>query len=356
MIGSHPQLPFSPVTRWLSTRPVRFSKSWMVSLWMIPCLVALVTISPGFSAWAIDRHDHEGDDEEFTREHDGPQICSNTAHATFNACGYDIKDNFWIAYGNCINNESQRDSRSCIREAKADLREARSLCRQQIRARLNICESVGEDPYVPHIDPSRFLSPEAAAAAPNSYFPLIPGLVRILKSGEETITVTVTDDTKEILGVHCTVIRDVVEENGEIIEDTFDWYAQDIFGNVWYFGEISKNFEDGELANLDGSWKGGVDDAQPGIIMKGKPEVGDIYRQEFALGEAEDMGEVISTTETAEIVPAANCAEGCVVTHDFLPIEPGHVEKKFYAPGIGNILVINLDTGEREELIQVIKP
>ncbi|MDH3504112.1 MAG: hypothetical protein OEZ41_04575 [Nitrospirota bacterium] len=323
---------------------------------MIPCLAALVVILPGFSVLASDRHDDEGEEEEFTREHHGPRICSNTAHATFNACGHDIKDNFWIAYGKCINNESKRDTRGCIREAKADLREARSLCRQQKRARLNICEAVGEEAYAPDIDPSQFLSPEAAAAAPNPYFPLVPGLVRILKSGDETITVTVTNETKEILGVTCIVVRDVVEENGEIIEDTDDWYTQDMFGNVWYFGEISKNYEDGDLANLDGSWKGGVDDAQPGIIMKAKPEVGDIYRQEFALGEAEDMAEVISTTETAETVPAATCINTCVVTRDFLPIEPGHVEKKFFAPGIGNILSINLDTGKREELIQVIQP
>lgn len=356
MIGSHQQHPFSPISFRPSTSQAGSSTSWMVLLRMIPCLVTLVIMLPGYSVWAFDRHNDEGDDEEFTREHHGPRICSNTAHATFNACGHDIKDNFWIAYGNCINNESKRDARDCVREARADLREARLLCRQQKRARMNICESVGEEPYLPNIDPSQFLSPEVAAASPNPLFPLVPGLVRILKSGEETITVTVTDDTKEILGVHCTVIRDVVEENGQIIEDTFDWYAQDMFGNVWYFGEISKNYEDGELANLDGSWKGGVDDAQPGIIMKAKPEVGDIYRQEFALGEAEDMAEVISTTETAEMAPAANCSDRCVVTHDFLPIEPGHVEKKFYAPGIGNILVINLDTGKREELIQVMKP
>jgi hypothetical protein len=223
-------------------------------------------------------------------------------------------------------------------------------------ARRNICEALGEGAYRPTIDPNQFLSPEATAATPNPYFPLVPGLVRVLQAGEEIITVTVTNETKEILGVHCTVIRDVVEDNGEVVEDMIDWYAQDMFGNVWYFGEISKNFENGELNNLDGSWQAGVEDAQPGIIMKANPEVGGIYRQEFTLGEAEDMGEVIFTTETAEMGPAANCAETCVVTRDFLPIDPGHVEKKFCAPGIGDILVIDLDTGKREELIQVIQP
>ena len=329
----------------------------MVVLRLLPSLVSLVVLLPGLSVWAHDRgNDRDEDEAEFSREHQGPRICSNTAHAAFNACGYDNKDNFWIAYGKCLNNEGRRDARDSIREAKAELREAQALCGEQKRARRNICESLGKEAYRPTIDPSQFLSPEAAAAVPNPHFPLVPGLVRVLQAGEEVITVTVTDETKEILGVRCRVIHDVVEENGEIIEDTIDWYAQDIFGNVWYFGEISKNFENGELNNLDGSWQAGVEDAQPGIIMKANPEVGDIYRQEFTLGEAEDMGEVISTTETAEMAPAANCAGTCVVTRDFLPIDPGHVEKKFYASGIGNILVIDLDTGKREELIQVIQP
>lgn len=325
------------------------SPSRMVSPGLLPFLAALVILLPGLSVWASDRGDDRDEEEaEFNREHHGPGICSNTAQAAFNACGHDTKDNFWVAYGKCLNNENKRDARHCIREAKAELREAQVLCGEQKKARRNICEVLGEEAYRPTIDPNQFLSPEATAAAPNPYFPLVPGSVRVLQAGEEVITVTVTNETKEILGVHCTVIRDVVEDNGEVVEDTIDWYAQDMFGNVWYFGEISKNFENGELNNLDGSWQAGVEDAQPGIIMKANPEVGDIYRQEFTLGEAEDMGEVISTTETAEMVPAANCAETCVVTRDFLPIDPGHVEKKFYAPGIGNILVIDLDTGKRE--------
>ena len=299
MIGLHSQLA---------------SPSRIVYPWLLSCLMALVILVPGFSVLAYDRNDDlDADEEDFNRRHRGPRACSNTAQAAFNACGYDNKDNFWIAYGKCINNESRRDARHCIQEARAELRESRLLCRQQKRARLNICQALGEEPYLPEIDPNLFLSADAAATTPNPYFPLVPGLVRVLQAGEE------------ILGVQCRVIRDVVEENGEVIEDTIDWYAQDMFGNVWYFSEISKNFENGELSNLDGSWQTGVEDAQPGIIMKANPEVGDIYRQEFTLGEAEDMGEVISTTETAEMAPAANCAETCVVTRDFLPIDPGHV-------------------------------
>ena len=317
-------------------------------------LTIVMLVPSGTVVWAFDRDDDE-EDETLGGHHDR-RTCSGTAQAALRACRHDAKDNFWIAYGKCLNDSHEGNLRECLRDAQHEHREARTLCHQQKKSRLEICTALGEGPYDPEINPAEFLSPAAAAATPNPYFPLVPGLVRVLQAGDETITVTVTEETKEILGVTCTVIRDVVEEHGETIEDTIDWYAQDIFGNVWYFGEIAKNFENGELANLDGSWTGGVDGAKPGIIMKANPEVGDIYRQEFALGEAEDMARVIATTETQERAPAADCADRCVVTHDFLPIDPGHVEKKFYAPGIGNILVIDLDTGKREELIQVIQP
>lgn len=285
-----------------------------------------------------------------------PNICSKVASTTLKACKSDIQDDFWIQKAKCQNTDDNSASEECIKEARTQLHEDRNLCREQKKARLDICADLGEAAYAPEIDPYQFLSPAAIAANPNPYFPLTPGLVRILKSGDETITVTVTAETIEILGVTCIVVRDIVEENGELIEDTVDWYAQDLDGNVWYFGEISKNFIDGELDNLDGSWKAGVAGALPGIIMKGDPQVGDIYRQEYAIGEAEDMAEVISTIETGEQVPAADCSDICLVTRDFLPIEPEAIELKYFAPGVGNILVIDTRNDEREELVEVILP
>ena len=284
------------------------------------------------------------------------RVCSTIAVTAQRACENDIRDDYWISYGNCINTDDKLAVKECLEEVRAQFKEDHELCGDQKEARLNICEALGEAPYQPEIDPDLFLNPEEIAANPNPYFPLVPGLVRILEAGDETITVTVTEETVEILGVTCIVVRDIVEEDGETIEDTIDWYAQDVDGNVWYFGEISKNFEDGELNNLDGSWKSGVDDAQPGIVMLAFPEVGDIYRQEYLLGEAEDMAEVISTSETWESVPAADCLDTCLVTSEFLPIEPDVEEFKYYAPGIGNILVIDAETGEREELVEVIIP
>jgi hypothetical protein len=119
----------------------------------------------------------------------------------------------------------------------------------------------------------------------------------------------------------------------------------------WYFGEIARNYDNGDLANLDGSWRAGVDGAQPGIVMRARPRVGEVYRQEFRLGDAEDLAQVLSLSGNAA-VPAASCGD-CVVTREFTPLEPDLVERKFYAPGIGLILEVDLETGERVERVEI---
>ncbi len=148
------------------------------------------------------------------------------------------------------------------------------------------------------------------------------------------------------------MVNDVVEEDGEVVEDTLDWYGIDKRYNIWYFGEIALNFEDGELADIEGSWTSGVDGAKPGIIMKADPQVGDVYRQEFLLGDAEDMGEVLSLTESARVPYGA--FDNCLMTKDYTPIEPGVFEHKYYAPGIGPVLEVNPETGERVELVEIL--
>lgn len=285
----------------------------------------------------------------------GTNYCSFTSDAAFRACKNEIRDDLWIGTGKCLN-EDDDVREECLADVKAEFSEGRELCQDQYDARDEICELLGEAAYNPVINPDEFLDVDGMVANPNAYFPLTPGLTKIYQEGEETITVTITDQTREILGVTCVVVRDTVTIDGELIEDTDDWLAQDIHGNVWYFGEISKNYEEGELVDLEGSWKAGEDGAKAGILMKGVPVVGDVYRQEFLLGEAEDMGEVLSTSEYAASVPAADCSAGCVVTRDFLPIEPDVNEHKFYAPGIGHILSIDMETGDREELIEIIYP
>jgi hypothetical protein len=279
--------------------------------------------------------------------------CRQTAKAAREACGFEAKDDFWIAVGNCANLSDDDARKPCKAAAKEELAEAKEECGAQHDAREELCEALGPDPYDPAIDPSEFLSPDATAAAPNPFFPLVPGTTWTYEGPEETITVTVTDRTKVILDVTTIVVRDVVvDAEGEPVEDTDDYFAQHEDGTVWYFGELSRNFEDGELVDIEGSWTAGVDGAKPGIVMLADPMVGDVYRQEFLLGEAEDAAEVVDVAGT-ESVPGATCTGTCLVTRDFTPIEPDTEESKYYAPGVGLVLEIDLETGERTELVSV---
>jgi hypothetical protein len=195
----------------------------------------------------------------------------------------------------------------------------------------------------------------------NPLFPLVPGTTYLYKAIEtdpdtgevvhETVRVDVLDQTRLVGGVEARVVQDRVWKNGRLIEDTFDWYAQDSSGSVWYLGEIATNYnydEDGNLLGTDngGSWETGVDGAQPGIQMPASPRVGDRYYQEFRPRVAIDQGDVLATglTRNTNIGPFS----GVVQTRDWTVLEPDSVEHKFYARGLGNIGTEKLDyhTGE----------
>ncbi len=210
---------------------------------------------------------------------------------------------------------------------------------------------VGDEPYDPVINPADFV-----AQINNQYLPMSPGTTFIYdgesEDGKEEIEVNVTHETKEILGVTCVVVRDRVWIDGELVEDTFDWFAQDKDGNVWYFGEDSKEYEGGKVVSTEGSWEAGVDGAKPGIIMKGNPQVGDAYRQEYYEDEAEDMAEVLSLNESIS-VPYGSF-ENCLKTQEWTPLEPDVVENKYYAPGVGVVLEVAVEgESERVELVEV---
>ena len=148
------------------------------------------------------------------------------------------------------------------------------------------------------------------------------------------VVVTVTDQTREIAnGVTARVVRDTVTEDGALVEDTLDWYAQDAAGNVWYLGEDTAEFEDGQVSSTAGSFEAGVDGAQPGILVPADPPPGMAYRQEYYAGEAEDHGAVLAVEEQAE-VPYGRFAEA-VLTRDTTPLDPDLMEYKLYAPGSG---------------------
>lgn len=284
-----------------------------------------------------------------------PGACSATAQDALQACHHDTEDNYWISLGNCNNLKDASARATCLEDAAEERREGRQLCREQLAGRLEVCGDLGESRYDPRIDPALFVDPKdiGKSVAPNPYLLLTRGRELTYRNGDERIKVSVTKDTVVILGVQCAVIHDIATgPGGVVIEDTIDWLAQDVYGNIWYFGEISQQFENGELASLEGSWKAGVDFAKPGLAMKAAPAVGDVYRQEFSLGNAEDLGKVLSLNASVH-APAGSCSHTCLLTEDFTPIEPDTIEHKYYAPGVGLLLDLDTVTGERETLIHI---
>jgi hypothetical protein len=189
----------------------------------------------------------------------------------------------------------------------------------------------------------------------NPYWPMAPGNRWVYretdgKGGEQKVEVTVTDETKQIMGIEALVVHDVVSENGEVIEDTFDWYAQDADGNVWYLGEDTAEYENGKLKTREGSWEGGVDGALPGIIVPASPEPGQSYREEYYEGHAEDGAEVL--TLDALMKAPVGVFEGLLQTRNFSPLEPSYIEEKFYARGVGPVATVAVSGGTgREDLI-----
>jgi hypothetical protein len=138
----------------------------------------------------------------------------------------------------------------------------------------------------------------------NRYFPLLPGTTYVYEATQgprEHDEFAVTHDIKQILGVDCLVVRDTASINGQVIEDTFDFFAQDKYGNVWYMGEDTKQFKNGVQVGTTGSWQAGVDGALPGFVMEGQPAVGDAYRQENLSGVAEDNAQVLSLTGSVSV-------------------------------------------------------
>lgn len=207
--------------------------------------------------------------------------------------------------------------------------------------------------YQPDLNPADFVS-----TIDNKFLPLSPGTTLVYEGdtgeGIEHIEVVVTNETKEILGITCVVVRDTVTMDGQVVEDTYDWFAQDKDGNVWYFGEDSKEYENGKVVSTKGSWEASVDGAQPGIIMKAKPVVGEEYRQEYYKGEAEDMAEVKSLNESVSV--KTGTYDGCLKTYEWTPLEPDLKEYKYYAPGTGMVLETQLeDESLRIKLIEIKK-
>jgi hypothetical protein len=189
-------------------------------------------------------------------------------------------------------------------------------------------------PYAPKIDPANF-----GRAVTNPFLPYKPG-TRIHFEGVRGTTPQTDDELvlhkhKRVLGIRCTVVRDTVSEHGRPVERTFDWYAQDRQGNVWYMGENSLELKNGRFVRASDSWESGVNGGKPGIIMPGHPRRGDRYRQEYyPPGDALDQARVLGR-RGAVTVPYGSFAKP-LVTLEYSPLEP-QTEKKYYVRGVGEV-------------------
>jgi hypothetical protein len=187
----------------------------------------------------------------------------------------------------------------------------------------------------------------------NKYFPLKAGTTFTYLGSSDGVKTkdvfVVTGDTKEILGIKARVVHDTVYEKNKATEDTFDWFAQDSGGNVWYMGEATTDLETG---SHEGSWEAGVNGAKAGIIMTANPQPGDTYNQEFLKGVAEDKATVIATDQSV-CVPYG-CFDNVLQIKETTPLEPGVEDAKYYAPGVGDIKEETVIGGsEKLELVSI---
>jgi hypothetical protein len=310
-------------------------------------------------------------EDEVDEVHFTGRFCSETARLQYAACRHEGHDDNLTALAICLNFEDEEERSECQDEAAADAFEARSECRRQRAARLDLCRKLGDDRYDPDYDPELFDDDFTHLTHPNPYFPLGIGNSWDYEGDGETNRREVLDEVKLIEGVTCIVVNDLVRVDGVAKEDTDDWYAQRLDGDVDYFGEEVKDYElfEGddpqipELVAIDGSFKVGRDGDKPGTAFPGTPEVGKTYRQEFSAGNAEDAATILSTTygfgddeELDEFVPRALvellCADhDCIVAGEVVPLDPGVFERKYYARGIGLFLEVNPNDESINQLV-----
>jgi hypothetical protein len=337
-----------------------------ISIIMLTLVIILHAILP-LSAFAERfRERPRGIENELLRKQ---KYCSAVRELAFDACQNEARENYSNDLAKCVNYSDKTVRSECLQELSETNIEGTELCRKQRIARKDICTSLGEGRYDPIIEPKLFENNYSAPLTVNKYFPLAIGNQWTYKEPEGLNVINSLDIIKIVNGVPCTVFQDQAFENKMLVEDTDDWFCQAKTGDVYYGGEEVKNYESftgdkpvaPELISIDGSFKHGRDNDKGGIIMPANPKKGDVYREEFSLGNAEDVAEVLSHSydfgaepELDRYVPKELvellCANDCVVTKNTSPAEPGIVARKYYAPGIGFFLEVKLNSGQTVEL------
>jgi hypothetical protein len=276
-------------------------------------------------------------------------FCQLSSRKELTSCRTGAQSTLQLALAQCDNVPDPPGRVACKQQAFASQKDALSLCDGQFSQRQRICQKLGPAPYGPVIDPANFVT-----VIDNPYFPLTPGTTLIYEThtpdGFEHHEFTVTHNTETILGVTCVEIHNPVTLNGQLTGDTLDYFAQDKAGNVWFFKDDSDDVSGGRVVNVDG-WTGGVNGASPGIQAEAHPAIGDFYRQDFLLGTAEEVAQVLDL-DTTVTVPAG-AFQHCVEIEERTGLEPGALEHKFYCPGVGLALRVDLVTGNRLPLVAI---
>lgn len=274
--------------------------------------------------------------------------CETTARIVARAAILRLQSDLASRVAFCLNSSDSAAQRDCLQEAWQTFEQGVVEARRQHEARLDVCSLLEERIYDPLIRPTDFV-----ARVDHPLFPLTPGTRWLYRrNGEKGIAseVTVLPGTIRVQGVECTVVRDRDIRGGQIVEETLDYFAQDFQGNVWYFGELAMHLEDGRIANLNGSWTAGEAGAKAGMILQATPQVGSSYRREFCLLAAEDMTTVLGRNACA-VVPQGTFDQ-CIEIIDFSPLEQ-EAEYKYYCPGYGIVLEVDVATGDRIELVRM---
>lgn len=347
----------------LHENPAARFRAWLRAAAALAAAAACALAAPGAAA--------RDDDDSHDADPPDRRYCTMTAGLLHIACGFEARDDLFVTQAKCLNIGDARERTTCRQEAREALREARETCRSQFDGRRAACGLLGEARYDPPFEPTRFDADFRQLSNPNPYFPLGIGNRWVYSGAGERNVVEVTGETKSIAGVTCIVLRDLVYVRGSLQEATDDWFAAARDGSTWYCGEEVKDYATfpgdrprrPELISRDGSFKHGRDLDKAGLIMPAQPRAGQVYLEEFSLGNAEDVSEVVTAHYAwgqggalDRLVPRELaqrlCNRDCVVTKNYSLLEPGVYALKYYARGIGFFLETQPDEDEAIQLVE----
>jgi hypothetical protein len=331
----------------------------LIKRFFLLAVLAALFSSPAALAWG-NHHDNSN--------------CEKSAGSMLKACFFDVRDDLNETIASCQHIADRGDRWACYSSAYTAKGEDSEECGAVHEARVEACEVLDEDRYDPDplLDPANMFVDPGTPVLTNPYVSVEEGHTYVLRVGEigedpeELVVVHVTGETQDVLDVPCRIVVDIAfevsEEDGEVeyelVEATDDLFALTTAGDVVYCGEVSRNYEDGILRDLDGSFEAGIEWAKAGTLILREAIPGLAHRTEFAPGEAEDIIQYVTlaggpTEDQGDEVDGFECDGGCLQTFDFAPLDPESTEFKFYMPGIGFVLAVGMEDGEvveREEL------